>query len=439
MAVAAKPLRNVAVLTLGCRLNQADSDAIARRFAEVGCAVGHDPAGADVVVVNSCTVTHVADRKARQLVRRARRLSPEATVVLAGCYVDSAGSGLELHEADLLIGNQGKDQLVDLVFRWRTGEPAAPEAAGERSGLRGLRTRAFIKIQDGCNDVCAFCIVPRVRGREKSRPIEELVDEARMHEAAGAREIVLTGTQLGHYGRDMGWEVGPRRILEAMLKSTSIPRIRLSSLQPQDFSQPLVELWADRRLCPHFHVPLQSGSASVLARMRRRYDPGQYRVTIEMIRRGVPGASITTDVIAGFPGETDREFEETAELCRGVGFAAIHAFPYSIRKGTAAARMDGQVAPGVRDVRVRVLLEIGRESGRRFREQMVGSTQPILWEEADEEGHALGLTPNFCRVRTAQPAALENTIGAALIDGVKGGVLVGEVVPARGSAMRLAS
>jgi threonylcarbamoyladenosine tRNA methylthiotransferase MtaB len=428
MAASAKPLRNVAVLTLGCKLNQADSDRIARQFSDAGCVVSQDPNDVDAVVINSCTVTHVADAKARQLVRRARRLSPAATIVLTGCYVDSAGSSLCLNEADLMVGNRGKAGIVDAVFQARTGHSPAPEAAGERPGLGRLRTRAFIKIQEGCNDVCAFCIVPRVRGPEDSRTIAEIVLEAQQHEAGGVQELVLTGTQLGHYGRDKGWEPGPRKLLRALLDETSIPRIRVSSLQAQDFSEELLELWHDRRLCPHFHVPLQSGSASVLERMRRRYNPAGYRTAIQLIRRMVSDAAVTTDVIAGFPGETDHDFAQTMDLCREVGFAAIHAFPYSVRRGTAAAMLGEQVDQRSRDDRVRQLIDLGRQSARRFREKLVGTEQEILWEESDGQGMWIGLTPNYCRVR-ARGRAVLNTIGKAYIDGVTGPHLTAVIRP----------
>ncbi|MEX2236285.1 MAG: tRNA (N(6)-L-threonylcarbamoyladenosine(37)-C(2))-methylthiotransferase MtaB [Dehalococcoidia bacterium] len=424
-----KPLRTVAILTLGCKLNQADSDALARSFAAAGCAVTSTEEGADAVVINSCTVTHVADSKARQLVRRARRSSPEATVVLTGCYVDSAGPDPGIRAgADLALANRAKPDIVDAVFRRRTGESARPEAAGERPPLRGLRSRAFVKIQEGCNDVCAFCIVPRVRGREDSRPIAEIVAEAQQHEAAGAREIVLTGTQLGHYGRDRGWEAGPRRLLEALLERTTIPRIRLSSLQAQDIFPGLLDLWSDRRLCPHFHLPLQSGSDAVLKRMRRRYTSARYRSAVEMIRSEVADVAITTDVIAGFPGETEAEHHETVVLCREAGFAALHVFPYSIRQGTSAALLGAQLTPEVKRARADELIALGRESGRAFRRSLLGSTHDVLWEEPSEPGAWFGLTPNYQRVRVDSQQSLANTITPTRLHAPRGDLIQGDVV-----------
>ncbi|MPZ22158.1 MAG: tRNA (N(6)-L-threonylcarbamoyladenosine(37)-C(2))-methylthiotransferase MtaB [Dehalococcoidia bacterium] len=423
-------LRQVAILTLGCKLNQADSDALARRFRLAGCAVGEDIAGADAIIVNSCTVTHVADRKARQLVRQARRGAPGATVVLTGCYVDSAGGRPAIEAgADLAIPNRDKGQIVDLVFSKRTGETPDAGAAGERPALRGLRSRAFIKIQEGCNDVCSFCIVPRVRGREDSRTVDDILEEAAAHEAAGAQEIVLTGTQLGHYGRDRGWEPGPRLLLEQLLLRTTVPRIRISSLQPQDLHPALLELWADKRLCPHFHVPLQSGSDSVLRRMRRRYGARRYREALDLVRKQVPGASVTTDVIAGFPGETEEDFAETVALCEEAGFSWMHVFPYSLRRGTSAALLDGHLPSEVKRRRVDELIGIARQGGARFRRGLLGASHEVLWEERVPDGEWLGLTANYVRTRVSTDDDLANTISTVKLLALRGDIVDAERLP----------
>src|SRR6266540_673072 len=348
----------VSVLTLGCKLNQADSEAIARRLAGEGVRITDRPTpGAEAFVINTCSVTHVADHKARHLVRMARRLSPGAEIILTGCYAETAPINVaELTGADAVLRNVDKPAIADrLVERLRArGEPSAGCPTPVQSHLR---TRAFVKIQEGCNELCAFCIVPYTRGREVSVPIDRVVEEVRAREADGVIEVVLTGTQLGNYGRDLGWrEHGPRRLLEALLARTSVPRIRLSSLQAQDISPELIDLWADRRLCPHFHLPLQSGSDRVLGPMRRRYTAERYRAALARVRKRVADVAITTDVIAGFPGEGEEDFEATISLCREAGFAAIHAFPYSRRPHTGAALMDGQLRPAVRRSRLERLL-----------------------------------------------------------------------------------
>ncbi len=401
----------VSVLTLGCKLNQADSEVIARRLAGNGVRVVDRPvAGAAAFVINSCSVTHVADRKARHLVRMGRRLSPNAEILLTGCYAETAPADIAKQTgADAVLPNAAKPSIPDrLLERLRDrGDPSA----GCPTLIRGdLRTRAFIKIQEGCNELCAFCIVPYTRGRETSVPIDRVVAEVRAREADGVQEVVLTGTQLGNYGRDTGErEQGPRRLLAALLERTSVPRIRLSSLQAQDISPALLDLWQDRRLCPHFHLPLQSGSDSVLKRMRRRYFADDYRGAVAIIRECVPDVAITTDVIAGFPGETQSDFEATVDFCREVRFAAIHAFPYSPRPHTAAALMGNHVPPPVRRARLETLLELGRDTSLAFRRRFLGRTMQVLWEEK-RGGRWQGLTGNYIRVYASNSHDISNRL-----------------------------
>jgi len=401
----------VSVITLGCKLNQADSEAIAWRLGAEGVHITDRPArGADAFVINTCSVTHVADRKARHIVRQARRLSPDAEIILTGCYAETAPANVEaLTGANIALRNGDKPSIPDRLLEHLRdrGDPSAGCPTPVRSELR---TRAFVKIQEGCNELCAFCIVPYTRGREVSIPVNRVVDEVRAREAEGVLEVVLTGTQLGNYGRDLGWrEQGPRRLLEALLARTTIPRIRLSSLQAQDISPVLVRLWDDPRLCPHFHLPLQSGCDSVLKRMRRRYTANQYRRALALIREHIPDVAITTDVIAGFPGETNADFETTLATCREAGFAAIHAFPYSRRPQTAAALMQGHLPPEARRTRLEKLLEVARESSLCFRRGYVGRTLEVLWEES-VAGRWRGLTGNYMRVYTSADCDLTNQI-----------------------------
>ena len=426
----------VSVLTLGCKLNQADSERIARRLAGEDVRVTDRPVrGADAFVINTCSVTHVADRKARHLARMARRLSPEAEIVLTGCYAETAPANvLDLTGADALVRSGEKDAIPErLLERLRErGDPSAGCATPVRGGLR---TRAFVKIQEGCNELCAFCIVPYTRGREVSVPIDRVVEEVLSRQAEGVQEVVLTGTQLGNYGRDLGWrEHGPRRLLEALLARTSVPRIRLSSLQAQDISPELIDLWADRRLCPHFHLPLQSGSDRVLGPMRRRYTAERYRAALARVRKRVADVAITTDVIAGFPGEGEEDFEATIALCREAGFAAIHAFPYSRRPHTGAALMDGKLPPAVRRSRLERLLEIGRESSVAFRQRFVGRTFDVLWEQESsgpfgraQDRRWQGLTPNYIRVYTSADCDLTNSVLPTRLLRVEGDETMGEL------------
>ena len=416
----------VAILTLGCKLNQADSEAIARRLVGSGVrVVDRAVRGADAFVINSCSVTHVADRKARHLLRLARRLSPGAQVILTGCYAETAPADIVASTgADLLLRNLDKPSIPDrLLERLRQrGDPAVGCPTPVRDSLR---TRAFVKIQEGCDEMCAFCIVPYTRGRERSVPLARVVEEVLARQEEGVLEVVLTGTQLGNYGRDLGWrETGPRLLLEALLERTSVPRIRLSSLQAQDISARLLRLWQDRRLCPHFHLPLQSGSDPVLRRMRRRYSADQFRRAVEMIREHVPDVAITTDVIAGFPGESEEDFQATHRLCREVGFAAVHAFPYSRRPGTGATLMRWHLAPPLKRARLERLLALGRASAGAFRRRFLGRTMAVLWEQA-KDGRWQGLTANYIRVYTSAGDDLANRLVPTRLLALDGDDVVG--------------
>jgi len=420
----------VSVLTLGCKLNQADAEAMARRLMAGGVRVVARPEeGAQAFIINTCSVTHVADRKARHLTRLARRLSPGATIVLTGCYAETApDDAAQLTGADLVLGNAAKPGIPDLLLeRLRERREAAAGCPVPLKG--GLRTRAFVKIQEGCNEVCAFCIVPRTRGRERSRTVEDVTHAVLARQREGAQEVVLTGTQLGNYGRDLGWlEQGPRRLLEALLERTQVPRIRISSLQAQDISIQLLRLWRDARLCPHFHLPLQSGSDPVLRRMRRRYTAEQFRCAVDLVREQVPDVAVTTDVIAGSPGETDTDFEATYSLCREVGFAAIHAFPYSRRPGTAANLMGDQVPVPLRRRRLERLLALAEASAQAFRRRYLGRVMPVLWEE-QKSGWWQGLTPNYLRVYTRADGDLTNTLLPARLLALQDEGLRGEPQP----------
>jgi threonylcarbamoyladenosine tRNA methylthiotransferase MtaB len=379
------------------------------------------PAQADAYVINSCSVTHVADRKARKLVHMARRLAPGAPVVLTGCYVEIAGKGVaEAVGADVALGNRDKPLIAERVAAMR---PAAPRAA--RLADSPLRTRAFVKVQEGCNDVCAFCIVPRTRGREVSVPPERVVQVVREREEAGVQEVVLTGTQLGAYGRHTG-DLRPADLIRAVLSGTSVPRIRFSSLQPQDITPDLIALWEDPRLCRHFHLALQSGSDMTLHRMRRRYDTSDYRRAVDMLRAQIgDDLAITTDVIVGFPQELDVEFDESLAFCEEMSFAAIHVFPYSRREGTTAAKMAGHVSHEVKRERMARMLDCAQRSRDAFARRFTGCVMPVLWEESGpRDGGAIwnGLTENYIRVYASDGRELRNRITPArLIEPTRAG------------------
>ena len=427
-------VRTVHLETLGCKLNQADTQAIAKRFVERGYRIVGEHENADVFVLNTCTVTHVADRKSRQAARAAKRRNPESMIVVTGCYAERAPGDLrEMPEVDLVIGNSDKSTLVRIVED-ATSEPDTACSIGDDQSLSPvlkLRSRAMVKIQEGCDQVCAYCIVPKVRGRERSIPVEEIVATTNAYAAAGCREVVLTGTQLGSYGFDLP-DMDIVGLLKTLLAETDLPRIRISSLQPQDISDELLDLWSDSRLCPHFHVPLQSGSNAVLGRMRRRYTSAQFVDTVDRIRDVVPDVSVTADVIVGFPGETDRDFVNTVTACKDAALAALHVFPYSIRPGTSAAHFDAQIDPTVKSERASELMSVARELSHCFRSRFLRSSRQVLWERASgagaEQAAWSGLTENYIRVRVKSSRNLANLITGATLTSLNGEWVDAEIV-----------
>ncbi len=426
----------VLIETHGCKLNQADSQALSRGFVRSGYRVVDSGQPADVYVLDTCSVTHLADRKARQALRAARRRNPAALIVATGCYAQREPGALEaLPEVDLVLGNTQKARLVEEVVALRN-DPLTPCAVGQERDARPVRrTRAMVKIQEGCNQVCAYCIVPKVRGRERSIPPDALLAQVLALEEEGFREVALTGTQLGSYGFDIPG-AGLARLIEMLLNKTTIPRIRVSSVQPQEMGEDLLGLWQDSRLCPHFHIPLQSGSDATLRRMRRRYTTELFARTVERVRSSAPGASITTDVLVGFPGESEEEFLETYRFCRDIRFSDMHVFPYSVRPGTSAAHFRDRVDPAARARRAGLLLQLAREHALSFRRSLLGQSRPVLWEGTEGTGNCdgmwSGLTDDYVRVYTDDARPLGNRVTDTLLLRELDGALYGEAAPPSG-------
>ena len=394
----------VALVTLGCKLNQAETELLAKQFAEAGYHLVSPTDGADVYILNTCTVTHIADRKARHLLRLAHRRNPNALVMATGCYAQRAPQELsQIEGVSFVLSNDEKPHLLRLLEE--SGHLTNPTQDSTISPH--TRTRSFIKVQDGCSSFCAYCIVPLVRGKEKSMPVDQIVAEVRHRTGDGYKEVVLTGTEIGSYNYN---GVNLKGLLEHILAESDVTRLRLSSLQPQEISPELIKLWHDSRLCRHFHLSLQSGSDGVLSRMKRRYSISDYQRAVSMIRALVPGVAITTDIIVGFPGETDKEFQESFNFCRQMGFARIHVFPYSPRQETPAAQMPDQVGDRVKKQRSEQMLVLAKESAQKFNRQFLGKTMAVLWEKQSADSIWSGHTDNYIKVYTRSNEDLTNKL-----------------------------
>ncbi len=385
----------VALDSLGCKLNQAEIEQLARQFVAAGHQLVPPADKADVYILNTCTVTHVADRKSRHMLRLARRRNPDARLVAIGCYSERAPQELaRIEGVDLVLGTGQKPHLLRILEE--SGLLSRQTYMDSTEGRSdGFRMRSFIKVQDGCHSFCSYCIVPLVRRIEESVPVAQVLAELRQRVAGGCKEVVLTGTEIGSYSCD---GAGLKDLLERILADTAIARLRLSSLQPQEISPELIKLWRDERLCPHFHLSLQSGSDGVLRRMRRRYSAEDYRRAVALIRDMVPEVAITTDIIVGFPGETEAEFRESYDFCSGIEFARIHVFPYSARQGTEAAGMPQQVEDSLKRRRSQEMLALAEESAYNFRRRFLGATMPVLWESRSAKGIWSGLTGNYIKI-----------------------------------------
>jgi threonylcarbamoyladenosine tRNA methylthiotransferase MtaB len=396
----------VYLTALGCKLNQSEAESWARGLAAAGLDIVDDPANADLSIVNTCTVTHIAARKSRQRVRQCARANPQAQVVVTGCFAElSAAEAARLPQVGLVLGTAGKEQLIETICD-RFGLALAPQAVATQRPP-GAHTRAFIKIQDGCDNACTYCVVRVARGPQRSRPSEAILDEILARQAEGYQEIVLTGVHIGAYGRDSGKTLAA--LVRQILERTQFPRLRLSSIEPWDLPPELLRLWEDPRLCRHLHLPLQSGCDATLKRMNRRYTTAQFSDLLAAARRAIPDLAVTTDLIVGFPGEDEAEFEASAEFVERMAFSRLHVFPYSARQGTAAASMARQVRATVNKERAAHMAGIGRRCAVAYRRHFLGRTMDVLWE-AQRSGQWSGLTDNYIRVWVVSSQALSNRI-----------------------------
>ncbi|MES9922846.1 MAG: tRNA (N(6)-L-threonylcarbamoyladenosine(37)-C(2))-methylthiotransferase MtaB [Candidatus Thiodiazotropha endolucinida] len=408
------------LMTLGCRLNEAEMETWIRDFQALGHAMTKQVEEADLLVVNTCAVTEEAVRKSRKLLSRSSRQNPHARLVVSGCYASlNPDAAAEIEGVDLVVNNRDKGRLVEIVSE-RLDLGVMPQSATEpdATGLlsRG-RQRAFIKIQDGCRYRCSFCIVTLARGEERSRPAAEIISEIRHLQSQGIQEAVLTGVHIGGYGADIDASIP--ELIRRILQETDIPRLRIGSIEPWDLPEDFWRLFDNPRFMPHLHLPLQSGSDSVLRRMARRCRRDEYRRLVDQAREQVPDINITTDIIVGFPGESEAEWQDTLEFVEEVGFGDLHIFAYSPRQGTKAASMPGALAREIKRQRSQALHQLSERLKRKSLSSHLGRTLPILIEGGDENSWG-GYTPNYLRVTAEGPAGvdLKNRIVDVLITAI---------------------
>lgn len=416
-------------ITLGCRVNQYESDAMAELLREAGWEVTDDPSVSDLCIINTCTVTNIADRKSRQMISKAHRLNENAKLIACGCFTQrSPEEAKRLSGVDAVLGSADKNKIVEIAAALFENEHGEAEVLvrdvmrerefEELSATREGRTRAYLKIQDGCNMFCTYCAIPYARGAIRSRRLESVRNEAEKLNEEGYAEVVLTGIHLMSYGRDFGDGTNILDAVKCFDGLENIKRIRFGSLEPHMMSDEIISgLAANERICRQFHLALQSGSTTVLDRMKRGYTAEQfYALTVKLRTAFGEGLALTTDIIAGFPGETEEEHRETLAFMEKVGFSKVHIFPYSRRSGTKADGMSGQLTNAVKSERAKELIEKGRELEMRFLKTYIGSTVSVLIEE-NEGGKALGCTDTYAKVAVGSHEE-ENTFVNVLIDSV---------------------
>ncbi len=433
-------MKSVALHNLGCKVNSYEMDVMQQRLQDRGYKIVPFDAAADIYIINTCTVTNIADRKSRQMIHRARRCNPDAVVVAVGCYVQTAaGEALEDGTVDIAVGNNRKKDIVSIIEEYlKTREQPRVEKIDinntrEYEEMQLTRTaehtRAYIKIQDGCNQFCSYCIIPYARGRVRSRAEEDILQEVRGIVAAGYREIVLTGIHISSYGLDRG---GPE-LLQLIMKLHGIDglkRIRLGSLEPRIVTEQFArQLSTLPGLCPHFHLSLQSGSDAVLGRMNRHYTAGEYFQTTEILRNCFRDPAIATDVIVGFPGETEEEFRETEAFVRKVNFYEMHIFKYSRRQGTRAAMMEGQLTEAEKGRRSAVLAQAEEEMSRSYRAGWLNRETGVLFEEKKQVAggtYWIGHTPQY--VKVAMEAGENADLSGQIVRGTPVGFLTEDIL-----------
>lgn len=427
----------VSVITLGCKVNQYESQAMLNQLTSAGFSACEPSEESDVVLINSCTVTSVSDHKVRQMLHRARHKNPTAVIVLTGCMPQAFPEAAEaLEDADIILGNSNRASLLPHILQYLSSHQRIIDIVPHEKapGFESMsvnqffeRTRAFIKIEDGCNRFCSYCIIPYARGRVRSKPIDQLKQEINEIAANGYKEIVLTGINLPAYGQDIGLHLCDA--VEAACAPEGIERVRLGSLEPEQLSEDVIErLHKQEKLCPQFHLSLQSGCDETLKRMNRHYDTNEYRTIVKNLRTAFENAAITTDIMVGFPSETEEEFEQSLAFAREIGFAKVHVFAYSRRPGTKANDAPDQVTQAVKEQRSHKMIQATQATKEAFFRQQLGRTEPVLFERECDKGVYEGYTENYTPVRAHSGKNLGGQIVSARITEALSDFCIAEIV-----------
>lgn len=431
-------MKKVAFCTLGCKVNQYETNAMEQKFIQAGYEIVGFTEIADIYVINTCTVTNISDKKSRQMIRKAKQLNGNAIVVAVGCYVQTAKEQLEnIKELDLILGNNEKKDIVKYIEKYRKGEKQIKyndvlhqDEYDEYGFVTHIeQTRAIVKVQDGCDRFCSYCAIPYARGKVRSRKIENIVAEITKLAEEGIKEVVITGIHIASYGKDLKEDIGLIDVLEKINEINGIQRIRLGSLEPMLINESFLKRLAKlEKICHHFHLSLQSGCDETLKRMNRRYTTEEFRNVIRLLRNTYDDVILTTDIIVGFPGETENEFERTYEFLKEINFYKMHVFKYSRRDGTKAATMPNQIAPNIQEERSKKLIILSNKNQQIYNESYVGKTVQVLFEEASK-GYIKGHTQNYLVVNIKEDIEkFHNQIVPVKITSILGEELIGNAV-----------
>ena len=430
--------------TLGCKVNQSETEAMTALFLNRGYQLGEFEEYCDVYVINTCTVTHAGDRKSRQMIRRAKQINPQAVVVVTGCYAQTSPEAVAaIEDVDIILGTNMRHRIVDEVEAFTGSRVQLVDEKDTLSDFEEIsmdrviqKARAYLKVQEGCEQFCTYCIIPYARGPLRSRSMENTLQEAKKLEQAGFKEIILTGIHLGAYGKpsEAEREAGAVQqatladLCEMLLNETSFERIRLSSIEPTEVDDHLLRLFAEnRRMCRHLHLPLQAGDDGVLEAMHRPYNTEQYRQEMARIRAAVPDIALSTDLMVGFPGETDEQFENSLRFCDEIAFSSMHLFKYSPRQGTPAAGYPNQVPNEVKDARSKRMQEVAERNMLRYMEAHLGQTVEVLVEEQRSDGIWLGHTDTYLHVAVDGPCR-KNAMVQVRLDKIDGKLIKGKFI-----------